>query len=117
MTLMGSAEAKPAFDARCLSGARLNADLALDTVGLEPGFVSGVVTDMDGAPLEGVKVSVGSTIYDTTGVDGRYEIEGIVPGTYSLVCAHPDYLTRVVPGVVGNPGPFPAGFPSPRERR
>ena len=99
LAIMGSAEPKAAFDSKCLSDARLNVDMALDAVSAAPGTLTGVVTVAGGAPLEGATVSVGSTLFATTDVNGVYEITGVVPGAQSVVCTHPDYLTRIVKGV------------------
>ena len=79
LAIMGSAEPKDAYAAMCLTGARLNADLALDSAAAEAGSVTGVVS-FNGTPLEGVKVSAGSTVYATTGPDGVYTLAGIPGG-------------------------------------
>ena len=55
LALMGSAEPKPAYDGRCLSGGRVNADLALDALGEEPGTLTGRVTDRKACPWRGCR--------------------------------------------------------------
>ncbi len=65
--------------------------------------VKGVVTDMSGAPLAGVKVAVpGNGDVEYTDADGRYELEFLADGSYQVVFScfgRPDVTeTAVVAG-------------------
>ena len=103
LAIMGGAEPKDAYAGKALTGARLNADLALDSAAAAAGSVTGVVS-FNGEPVEGVKVSVGSTVYATTDADGVYSLAGIPAGTQTIVAESPDYLTQVVNGVLVQAG-------------
>ncbi len=99
LSIMGSAEPKPAYETKCLSGARLNADLALDSAAAGSGSVTGIVSSK-GAPVAGATVSVGSTIFATTDANGRYTLAGVAPGTQTITATAPDHLVTVVRGIV-----------------
>lgn len=61
------------------------------------GTVSGIVTDSDGKPLPGVNVFIEGTAYgDATNSEGRYEIEGIPVGSYTLIASAMGYKRGAV---------------------
>lgn len=70
------------------------------------GTVSGVVKEQgSGATLPGVNVVVEGTLRGTsTDINGKFKIEGIVPGKYNLVLTFISYKTIVIEGVEIKPG-------------
>ena len=67
--------------------------------GIEPGWVTGVVTNnSSGDPIEGAIVQTGVNS-DETGPDGVYTLE-LFPGTYSITASAEYYNSLAVPGVV-----------------
>ncbi len=67
--------------------------------GVEPGWVTGVVTDnLSGDPIEGATVQTGGTS-DETGADGFYTLE-LFPGTYSITASAEYHNPLTIPGVV-----------------
>lgn len=69
--------------------------------GAQTGRVSGAVLDGGtGRGLPGAQVTVqGTERRATAGVDGRYTLEGIAPGTHALVVTHLGYSSKTVTGV------------------
>ena len=56
------------------------------------GWVTGKVTDTDGQPLEGVRVTIpNSNIVDTTGTDGAYKLDFVPTGTYEVTYTKLNY--------------------------
>ncbi len=79
--------------------------LAIDVV-LETGgaggntttTVAGTVTDRDGQPLAAAEItaSVGGTpISTSSGADGRYRLDGIPPGAFSVVISRAGYFPQI----------------------
>ena len=75
-------------------------DISID-VAPDPGYITGVVTDVvTGDPLEGVTVTAGPVgITDLTDALGNYSLE-LDLGTYELTFEMPDYYETVIPGVL-----------------
>jgi len=64
------------------------------------GELSGMVTDSEtSAPVEGATVTVGDTWSGTSGPDGRYEVEGILPGIYQVRASRSGYVAAVANGL------------------
>lgn len=88
---------------RWLHAVALAALLALTTGARAQGNgrVSGAVLDAStGRGLPGAQVAVqGSALRASAGVDGRYTIEGVPPGTHALVVTHLGYAAKTVTGV------------------
>jgi len=64
------------------------------------GAIEGSVTDSTGQPIENVTVEVADTaISSTTNSMGYYLLSGLIPGTYSLVFSHPDYIDTSISDV------------------
>jgi hypothetical protein len=64
------------------------------------GAVIGRVVDGTGAPVTGAGASlIGVAQGTTTDADGRFEIEGVLPGTYHLEVWRAGFLGRVLGGV------------------
>ena len=75
------------------------ASLSLLLAGASPalaqgGRITGVVTDSaTGQPLPGVTVMVqGTTLRNTTGENGRYQINGVSPGTHAVIAQRLGYI-------------------------
>ncbi|MEM6684445.1 MAG: TonB-dependent receptor [Bacteroidota bacterium] len=71
------------------------------------GSIVGKVQDkeVNNDPLPFANITIkGSTKGTTSDFDGLYKLEGIAPGTYTLVFSFVGYETREVEGVVVNPG-------------
>ena len=68
--------------------------------------VSGVVTAAsDGLPLPGVSVIVNGTSRGvTTDLDGKYTINDVEPGTYSIVVSYISFTKQTITGVEVLPG-------------
>jgi hypothetical protein len=63
------------------------------------GIVSGVVSDYNGDPIEGVNVATdGATA--VTAADGSYSLTGLNAGTYDIDFTHDDYIDYTEEGVV-----------------
>ncbi|MFQ6673195.1 MAG: TonB-dependent receptor [Fidelibacterota bacterium] len=63
---------------------------------LGQGTAAGTVTDADGNPLPGVNVFMEGTTYgDATDTDGRYTIERVPAGTYTLIASAIGYKRGV----------------------
>jgi len=56
--------------------------------------ISGKVVDAQGQPLEGLSVSAGYSYNATTDESGKYLIEGVPEGIYTVRVTSPDYLTE-----------------------
>ncbi len=64
------------------------------------GSIAGVVTDETGEPLPGVNVVItGTTQGASSDVDGRYLIENLEPGVYTLQASFIGYVTQTVEDV------------------
>ncbi len=65
------------------------------------GGLEGRVTDADtGRPVAGAEISVqGASSRATTGDDGRYQLDGLPPGTWKVKCRTPGYETELRSGV------------------
>ena len=70
------------------------------------GKISGKIFDkVNNEPLIGSVVLVyGSTIGTQTNFDGIYELNNLNPGTYKLIFKYVSYETKIVEGVIVNPG-------------
>lgn len=70
-----------------------------DTTPAQGAIVSGSVTDsLSGGALPGVLVFLDGSVRDTSNGDGRYRIDGIIPGNHVLRFVHPDHVV-VLDGV------------------
>lgn len=79
--------------------------LAMIASTVEPGSVAGIVTGPDMHPIAGATVVVeGGSTGCMTGPDGRFVIEGIVPGPYVLRFSCVGYAARSVTDVIVRPG-------------
>ena len=60
-----------------------------------PGSVGGFVTStiFDGYPMQNAVITVEGKVY-WTGLDGRYLIEGITPGSHVLIASRWDHLVH-----------------------
>ena len=69
------------------AGASLLLLLGATTAAAQGSRITGVVTDSaTGQPLPGVTVMVqGTTLRNSTGENGRYQINGVAPGTYTVI--------------------------------
>lgn len=56
--------------------------------------LEGIVLDEEGRPLQGVMVYTGTNYQATTGADGRYTVEHLQPGTYSIILRTPYEIRR-----------------------
>jgi outer membrane receptor protein involved in Fe transport len=71
---------------------------------VQTGKVSGTVTDSEtGEPVEYVNVVVG-TIGVITGPNGKFLVENVPPGVYSVKVVHISYKDKEIPDVVVSPG-------------
>lgn len=60
--------------------------------------VAGTVTDADGQPIEGVEITasiVGTPVAASTDPHGRYRLDGIPPGSFSVVVVRAGYFPQV----------------------
>lgn len=72
----------------------------------QTGKISGVVVDAEnGETLIGVNVFIeGTTIGDQTDLDGRYDINNISPGTYTIIASYISYARQRITDVVVKAG-------------
>lgn len=97
LAIMAGSDQLAALQGLCMSGGRLNAASALQAIEAEPGSVIGTVRSAQtGEPIVGATVAVGGTVSTLTDVEGAYAIADVVPGTQSVICSHPDYISKVV---------------------
>ena len=61
--------------------------------------ITGRVASASLVPVAGVKVSIDSTRYSTTGSDGTYQISTLSPGSYSLIATKDNYYIAAVGNV------------------
>lgn len=83
--------------------------LSSSTVALaqETGKITGVVVDAEGgetlvganAVIQDTTLAGGTTLGATTDLDGRFEIKGLAPGTYSVRLSYVGFQAKVVEGV------------------
>jgi uncharacterized repeat protein (TIGR02543 family) len=58
--------------------------------------LTGTVTGLFGKPVSGATISLNNLYRTTTDAAGRYTIQNITPGTYTLTASHPLYETKVI---------------------
>jgi protocatechuate 3,4-dioxygenase beta subunit len=70
------------------------------------GWLAGQVSDPQGRPLKGALVRAevepqlwGGSAVETTDAEGRFELPGLDPGSYTVVARHADFAPGVVSGV------------------
>ncbi len=68
-------------------------DDGLPTAPPVPGSVGGFVTFFDGYPMQHAAVTVEGKV-SWTGLDGRYLIEGVTPGSHVLIATRWDHLVH-----------------------
>lgn len=74
-------------------------DYSVNTMPLgDPGFLTGIVTDLQMNPIEGAEVTVAGDSY-TTGVDGIYEFE-LYPMTYSATATAQYHFPLTIDDIV-----------------
>jgi hypothetical protein len=61
--------------------------------------ITGRVASASLVPVAGVKVSIDSTRYATTGSDGTYQISTLSPGSYSLIATKDNYYIAAIGNV------------------
>jgi hypothetical protein len=70
-----------------------------------PGSISGVVTDDQLAPIEGIYVkAIGTTMEDTTDINGEYSLDSLDTGTYDIYFSHADYRDTTVEDIIVSQG-------------
>jgi hypothetical protein len=62
------------------------------------GSIGGTVTDSEFVPISGAMVSAGSRS-DVTGMDGSYQIDSLLIGTYTVTAKASGYYCSVKPGI------------------
>ena len=77
------------------------------------GSISGVVTDVDGALVNGAQVTLTAGVGGTLGSaitenDGRYEFEGVAAGTFKMIATAPGMSTATQDGTLDAGGSFEA---------
>jgi len=56
------------------------------------GFITGVVTDIESIPIEGVYVqAIDTEIDDSSNADGQYMLNNLQSGSYDILFTHPDF--------------------------
>ena len=90
----------------------------------QPSTISGVVSDQTGASVAGAKVELVSGLVVTRSVvtdsEGRYRVEGLQPGEYTVRVTAPGFqpVERRVNVAAAGPAPWPiSGSPCKRWRR
>lgn len=69
------------------------------------GTLTGQVIDAaTQVPLAGVAITIGAGVTATSGVDGRFSAQNIVPGTYAVSFNLAGYSTKSIPSVMVNAG-------------
>ncbi len=63
------------------------------------GFLAGMVRDLAGDPVEGVRLELDSGENASTGPDGRYRFQPLQPGTHSLNASLSGWQTQTRPAV------------------
>jgi hypothetical protein len=66
------------------------------------GSIVGLVTDPEGTPLAGVKVTVSSdhgSKFAVTDGDGHFRVPYLTPGLYGLTATHPGFITAECQGI------------------
>jgi uncharacterized membrane protein len=58
--------------------------------------LTGTVTGLFGKPVSGATVSLNNQYRTATDANGKYTIQNITPGTYTLTASHPLYETKIV---------------------
>lgn len=80
--------------------------LGLFVIGLQTqvlaNTLTGKISDISGdAAVEGAYVYLYNTDFiDTTDVNGEFSIDGVPPGTYTIIIDHPDYIQKVIKNFV-----------------
>ena len=73
----------------------------------QPGRILGRVVDSEGAPVIGARIELadsGSNVGSTSGVDGRFVLAPITPGTVSIRARMVGYQPKIVSGIEVRPG-------------
>ena len=76
--------------------------LGLFVIGLQTqvlaNTLTGKISDISGnAAVEGAYVYLYNTDFiDTTDVNGEFSMDGVPPGTYTIIIDHPDYVQKVI---------------------
>jgi len=58
--------------------------------------LTGTVTGLFGKPVSGAAISLNNQYRTATDANGKYTIQNITPGTYTLTASHPLYETKIV---------------------
>ena len=92
------------LDLSVANGTSDNISILLN-IDLPPGTVSGLVVNELYGPVKGVRVNaIGTSIADTTGIDGGYRLEGFELGNYDIQFIHQYYVDTTVQAVLVIPG-------------